>query len=345
MSNAVNIARRKFLKQGAALLATFAIPRNLESLTKNNQMTNKNTYDVIIVGGSYSGLAAGLALGRALRNVLIIDAEKPCNESSPHSHNFITNDGIAPDEIAMTAKTQVKKYETVEFVKDIAVKGLKINEGFKIETISGKSFLGKKLIFATGITDLMPNIQGYSECWGISAIHCPFCHGYEVQHVKTGVLENGESGFEFVSLISNWTEDLTLYTNGKSTLTEEQTRTLESNHIRIVENKIIKLEHKDGYMERIVFADSNKERITALYAKNLFIQHSQIPEQMGCILTDEGYIRTGNMQTTTIDGIFACGDNSSRMRTLANAVATGTTAGMIVNKELIEEKFLIKRKY
>ena len=64
-------------------------------------MRSDQHYEVIIVGGSYSGLAAGMALGRALRKVLIIDNGNACNKQTPHSHNFLTNDGRSPAYLPM----------------------------------------------------------------------------------------------------------------------------------------------------------------------------------------------------------------------------------------------------
>lgn len=72
-------------------------------------MTEDKNFDVIIIGGSYTGLSAAMALGRSLRNVLIIDSGKPCNKQTPHSHNFITQDGETPTAIAYKAKAQVLK--------------------------------------------------------------------------------------------------------------------------------------------------------------------------------------------------------------------------------------------
>ena len=178
-------------------------------------MNDNNDFDVIIVGGSYSGLAAGMALGRALRKVLIIDSGKSCNRQTPHSHNFLTQDGKTPKEIAELGKRQVQLYKTVSSFDGLANNGIKTEKGFEIEVESRERFRAKKLIFASGIKDIMPDIPGFSECWGISVIHCPYCHGYEVKSQKTGILGNGEYGYEFSSLISNWTKDLTLYTGGK----------------------------------------------------------------------------------------------------------------------------------
>ncbi len=335
----VSASRREFIKQGGLAMIALSLPFDLEKVLKHSIMKNKKFFDVIIIGGSYSGLAAAMALGRAIRDVLIIDSGKPCNRQTPHSHNFITQDGSTPKEISTLAKQQVEKYNTVKFFNGVAKKGTKIQEGFEIETESGEIFIAKKLIFATGIKDIMPKIEGYSECWGISVIHCPYCHGYEVRNEKTGILGNSDYGYEFSSLISNWTNDLTLYTNGKSTLSYEQTLKLEKHKIKIVEDEIQKLEHKNGSLQNIIFKNGNTASIKALYAKSPFEQHCKIPETLGCELTDEGYLRISVFQRTTANGIYACGDNATRMRTVANSVSMGTTTGMMVNKELIEENF------
>jgi thioredoxin reductase len=296
-------------------------------------------FDVIVIGGSYSGLAAGMALGRSLRKVLIIDSGKPCNRQTPYSHNFITHDGKTPAEIATLAKQQVEKYKTVTFFDGLVVNGSKTKFGFDVQTESGEVFSAKKLIFATGIKDIMANIPGFRECWGISVLHCPYCHGYEVRNERTGILANGEQGFEFATLISNWTKDLTLFTNGKSTLTLEQTAKLADHGIKIVEKEIEELAHTNGHLRNIIFKDGITSTVKALYARIPFEQHCKLPQTLGCELTDEGYIKIDAFQKTNIDGIFSCGDNTTRTRTVANAIAMGTTTGIMANKEIVFEEF------
>lgn len=278
-------------------------------------------------------------MGRALRKVLIIDSGKPCNQQTPHSHNFITQDGKTPKEIATLARQQVERYETVTFLDGLATAGTKTEKGFEIQTASGETFGATKLIFATGVRDIMPDLPGYAECWGISVIHCPYCHGYEVRNEQTGILGNGEYGFEFSGLISNWAKDLTLFTNGPSALTAEQTAKIKSHDIKIVESEIEKLEHVQGNLQKIIFKDGTTTSLKALYARPAFQQHCPIPEMLGCELTEDGYIKIDALQKTTIPGIFACGDNTIRMRSVANAVAMGTTAGVSVNREIIFEAF------
>lgn len=299
---------------------------------------NKN-FDVIIVGGNYSGLSAGLVLGRALRHVLIIDSGKPCNIQTPHSHNFITQDGKTPKEISTVARLQIENYKTVKFYSGLATSGAKVDNGFEIKTDSGDCFTGKKLIFATGLRDLMPDIDGFAECWGKTVIHCAFCLGYESKNKKAGVIGNGDYAYKISKLTKNWTKDVTLYTNGKSTLTDDQLKKLTKHNIDVIETEVDRFEHTNGYVEAIVFKDGSKTPIQAIYTKAHFVQHCDIPKQLGCEFTELGLITVDEFQKTTVPGIWACGDNASTMRSVSNAVAKGTLSAVMVTEELIDEEF------
>lgn len=144
--------------------AAIALPFPLTAFAAYNIMTDKNNFDVIIIGGSYAGLSAALALGRSLRDVLIIDSGKPCNIQTPHSQNFLTQDGKSPEEISKIAYADVEQYETIKFYKGLATSGEKTMNGFEIIIDTKDKFTAKKLIFATGIKDKMPdNIMLYSQ--------------------------------------------------------------------------------------------------------------------------------------------------------------------------------------
>lgn len=302
-------------------------------------MAIQQKFDVIIIGGSYAGLSAAMALGRALKKILVIDGGNPCNKQTPHSHNFLTQDGKTPKEISELAKSQVANYDTISFANDVAIKGEKNSNGFEITTQTGIVYQGRKLFFGTGVKDLMPDIEGFAECWGISVIHCPYCHGYEVRHQKTGLFANGDMAYEFGKLLWNWTKDLTIYTNGKSALSVEQTKILVDKNINVIEKEIVKIKHQNGQIEELIFADGSTQKLDALYAKIPFIQKSYIPQSLGCEITEMGMLKVDFMQKTTIDGVFAAGDSTNMMRSVANAVYGGNMAGAAASKELIAEDF------
>lgn len=301
-------------------------------------MKEKN-FDVIIIGGSYSGLSAAMSLGRSLRQVLVIDSGLPCNRQTPHSHNFITQDGEKPAVISAKAKLQVELYKTVHFYIGLATKAIKKESGFEISTESGEVFTSRKVLFATGVKDLIPEIKGFADCWGISVLHCPYCHGYEVKNEKTAIIANGEMAFDFAKLISNWTKNLSLCTNGKSTLTLEQTEILKKHGVAIFEEEIASFEHEQGYIQNIIFKNQEKTAVKAIYARPPFEQHCHLPKDLGCEITEQGLLKVDFMQNTNVDGIYASGDCTTQMRSVAIAVSTGSFAGAVINKDLIEEEF------
>jgi thioredoxin reductase len=301
-------------------------------------METPTQYDVVIIGGSNAGLSAAMSLGRALKNVLIIDNGMPCNRQTPHSHNFITHDGWRPAEIQEVAKSEVLRYDTVQWLSGSVSAVTGSNRNFEVMVDGNNCTIkAKKLLFATGVKDLMPDISGFAECWGISVIHCPYCHGYEYRGKATGIMMNNEHAADFAKFIQNWTPNLTLFTNGPSVLTPEQTQVTLSRNISVIETEISGVDHHNGYLTQISLADGNTRALDALYAKLPFEQHCRLPEQLGCGLTDQGYLVVTDQKRTTVPGIFAAGDNTSPMRSVAAAVGAGNLAGAMIAHELINE--------
>ena len=302
-------------------------------------MTKIENFDVIIIGGSYAGLSAALSLGRALRKVMVIDDANPCNKQTPHAHNFLTRDGETPAQISDKARKEVLKYPSVTFEKGRVVSVTRNKGHFKVQTEEKSLFSANKIIFATGLIDIIPEIAGFAECWGISILHCPYCHGFENKNLPTGVFANGQAGYDQAKFLSNWTKDLVLYTDGKSTLSKEQTANLKRRNIPIVEKEIDGFEHSNGKISNIVYKDGSKQALKVLYATPEVKQQSELPCELGCEFTEHGRIEVDIFQKTTVEGIYAAGDNSSMGRALPVAVAAGSVAGVMLNKELIEEEF------
>jgi thioredoxin reductase len=301
-------------------------------------MEQEKLYDVIVVGGSYSGLSAAMSLGRALRKTLILDSGEPCNKPTPHSHNFITNDGNTPAQIAGIAKEQVLHYPTVTFKSATVVNVSGSDMEFAVSTLDGDGFFARKILFTTGVKDNMLPIPGFAECWGKSVIHCPYCHGYEYKDEPTGILTNGDKAGEFGALIHNWTSKLTIFTNGPSTISQDDMQKLAAWKIPIVSLPISAINHADGQLHSVTLDDGSAYKLTALYARPGFKQHSHAPEQLGCAIKD-GYIVVDAMQKTSVKGIYAAGDNTMGLRSVAAAVAAGSKAGAIINHELIHDEF------
>ncbi len=301
-------------------------------------MKHERVYDTIILGGGYAGLSAAMALGRSLRKVLVIDNGQPCNRQTPHSHNFLTQDGKTPAEISAVAREQVAQYDTVQFLSDSVTTALSSDDIFTVTTSSQNQYQAKKIIIATGIRDIMPDIPDFADCWGISVIHCPYCHGYEFRGKRNGIIvpEDPAMALHLSGLVKNLSDDVTLFTNGKNPFDDEQLSNFAHRDIHVNSNKIAEIVHQNGNIKHLAYENGETVVLDALYARVPFDLHHNIAEQLGCSKTEMGLLQVDAFQKTTVPGVYACGDICNPMRAVASAVYTGNLAGAMVNMALCE---------
>src|SRR5690606_19397236 len=243
-------------------------------------MEKMKQFDVIIIGGSYARLSAAMALGRCLRQVLIIDSGDPCNKTTPRSHNLLTQDGKTPLATSPLARQQLGHYPSVRSHQGFVARAHGASGAFRAETATGEVFGAKKLILATGVRDLLPDIEGFAACWGDTVIHCPYCHGYEFRGGRTGIMAPVEKALHLAPLVHNLSKDLTLFMD-PGALTEEQVQKFQGHKIGIETRKIAALEHNRGKLKRVLFTDGGSRELDALYAGLPFGQHSALPKALG----------------------------------------------------------------
>ncbi len=288
--------------------------------------------DLIIVGGSYAGMAAALQLVRARRSVLVIDAGSRRNRFADSSHGFLTQDGNSPAAIAATAKTQLLAYPTVQWLEASAISASKIASGFQVKTDT-HTYQARRLILATGVTDQLPEIPGLAERWGKSIFHCPYCHGYELEQGPIVVVAASPLALHHALMLPDW-GPTTLFTNECFEPDAEQKAQLLARGVVIESGKILQISGK---------ADVQLSTGKVLPMAGLFTQpgttvNSPLAEQLGCQF-EQGplgaFIQTSASKETTIAGVFACGDNARMAGSVAIAIGDGSLAGAMAHQSLL----------
>ncbi len=299
-------------------------------------------YDCIIIGGSYAGLSAALVLGRALRSVLVIDSGMPCNRYTPHAQSYLTRDGVAPDALRELAMADVRKYQTVHFVEDKAETALRDGIKFCINTYSGKEYKGRKVLIATGVRDIFPDIPGFEACWGKSVIHCPYCHGYESRGYKAAILCSENTGFGYLKTIRHWNPDLTVFLQSGCTFSEDELAQLHIAKVKIVDVPVVEIIESGGLMSEVILADGSRRPFRVLFAPVPSQQTNHLARDFGCnISEDRDLIICEETGVTSQYGVFAAGDCTvEHGRQLAFATANGMSAAFSINHQLIEEDFI-----
>ncbi|WAT31539.1 NAD(P)/FAD-dependent oxidoreductase [Pseudomonas sp. GXZC] len=286
-------------------------------------------YDVIIVGGSYAGLSAGLQLARARRQVLVIDAGQRRNRFAATSHGFLGQDGQAPEMIAAEGRSQLMEYPTVTWVQDRVVQA----EGCSVRTEYNGAFQAKRLILATGVVDELPTIEGLQERWGKHVFHCPYCHGYELDQGRIGVLATSPLAMHHALMLPDW-GTTTLFTNGVFTPDAEQQAQLDRRGVSVENAAVRRISGERADLELVDGRVFNLDGIFTMSRTRI----SPLAEQLGCELADGPtgpYLHTNDMRQTSVPGVFACGDTSLAAGSVALAVAEGVRAGVGAHFSLI----------
>jgi thioredoxin reductase len=294
-------------------------------------------YEVIIVGGSYAGLSAGLALGRARKRTLIIDAGQRRNRFAHEAHGFLGQDGRAPEAIAAAGRADVAAYPTITFIDGTAVSAAKNEDGFAVTLEDGTTHTAARLILATGVTDDLPDLPGLREGWGKGVLHCPYCHGYEVADRRLGVLALVPFATHQANLIPDW-GPTTFLTNGVVTLTAEERAAFERRGVVIEDEPVVEVINAGEGLAGVRLRDGRMIALDVLFTGVPTKLASPLAEQLGCAIDDTfagPIIRVEQMGQTTVPGVYAAGDAAQMMKVLPNAVASGYTVGAMVHASLL----------
>lgn len=291
-------------------------------------------YDVIIVGGSYAGLSAGLQLARARRKVLVIDAGQRRNRFVATSHGFLGQDGQAPDAIAAEGRSQLMEYASVTWVQDSALEASIEPRGFSVQTHCNGAFQARRLILATGVADELPAIEGLKERWGTRVFHCPYCHGYELDQGRIGVLATSVLAMHHALMLPDW-GTTTLFTNGVFTPDAEQQAQLDRRGVSVEPAQVTRI-----YGERadVELVDGRVIPLDGIFTMSRTRMASPLAEQLGCAFADGPtgpYLSTNETRQTSVAGVFACGDASLAGGSVALAVAEGVRAGVGAHFSLV----------
>jgi len=290
-------------------------------------------HDVIVIGGSFSGMAAALQLVRARRTVLVIDAGERRNRFASHSHGFLGQDGAPPDEIAANARHQLEAYATLAWLEGRAETVTGQADEFTVTASDGGSYRGRRILLASGVADQLPAVDGLAERWGKTVFHCPYCHGYELEQGRIGIVGASPMSIHQAELLTDW-GDVTLLVNGSVTLSDEARFNLERRGVAIEETPICRIE---GHAN-VAMADGRRLRFTGLFTATRTSPSGPLAEALGCALEETPMgmqIRTDVEGKTSVTGVFACGDVARAPHSVSLAVGSGAMAGAQVHRSLL----------
>ncbi|CAE7193010.1 hypothetical protein CFE70_007109 [Pyrenophora teres f. teres 0-1] len=297
-----------------------------------------SSYDIIIIGGGPAGLSAASAIVRQDHRTLLLDSGDYRNAESKHMHTVPTWDHQDPKTFRDAARKNLERYGTVDYQQVEVRTAKKLDDLFEVSG-GGKSWTGKKLILATGVEDIFPDIPGYKECWVQGIFHCLYCHGWEEKGAPSaGVLATEETGavlpaLHFARQALRMTSHVVLYTNGNTSLASSLTTALAHSPapMHADARKILKLEKApDRASVTLHFADDTIATEAFLVHKPKFRLKGDLAAQLGLEMTSpQGTcIKVfPPFNQTSVKGVFAAGDCAGNIQTVTAAMHSGTCTG------------------
>ncbi|MFC7307255.1 NAD(P)/FAD-dependent oxidoreductase [Streptomyces monticola] len=310
----------------------------------DTQPASGETVDAVVIGGGAAGLNGALMLARSRREVVVIDSGTPRNAPAEAMHGLIGLDGTPPAELLATGREEVRRYGGKVVAGEViaAAPADPTPEGdprFTVTLADGGTLHARRLLVATGLRDVLPDVPGLARHWGHGVVHCPYCHGWEVRDEPIGVLAVGPASVHHALLFRQLTDDLVYFTRGTD-LDEDTRARFTARGIRIVDRPVAAVEStgdgaiagvrlEDGqFVARRVLAVATtmQARTDGLSGLNLPLQ--DLPGGMG------RHFATGLAGSTAVPGVWVAGNAADLSAQVGASAAAGALAGARMNADL-----------
>lgn len=298
-------------------------------------------FDVAIIGGGPAGLSAGVALARALRSVLVIDAGGQRNLKAEGVHGFLSREGMSPQELLDAGRDELVQFGG-KAVTGFAKSARRDGDIFVLSLDDGSTWTAKRLLITSGITDELPDLPGVAERWGRDVLYCPYCHGYEIRNHNVGVLAADAHAVLQALTFRQWTPDVTLLLNGAVTLSPEESEQLDARNVQVVEGSVRGLVVQDDRLAGVTLDDGSALPLEVLVVSPATVSKANMLQALGlepdCLEEGPGTrLPTDESGLTSCPGVWAAGNATDVAAQVMTAAAAGLKAAAAINADLVLE--------
>lgn len=292
-----------------------------------------NHYDVVIIGGGAAGLSAALLLGRARRRVAVVDAGEPRNVRAEHIHGYLTRDGVPPMKFLELARKEVQGYG-VELIDATAEE---VYPDRRVCLDDGRILAARQVILASGLRDVLPDIEGADAHWGKDLFQCPYCHGWEYQDRALAVLGTGESSVQQALLVRRFSSDVTLFTHQMGVLDNEASESLTACEVKIVQGRVCALVAGTESLTGVRLEGGEVHPCDALFYEPGATVDTSIVKVADCQTSENGCVSTDDFGRTGVKGVWAVGNAADPAAQVIVAAGDAYRLAVAVNAELLED--------
>jgi thioredoxin reductase (NADPH) len=294
-------------------------------------MSDEEEYQVTVVGGGPAGLTAALYTTRLGHDTALVDRGGGRAAMMADTHNVI---GVTEEthgkEFLQTGLEQVKGYGADHY-RDYVASAERTDDGrFRLEA-NDVTIVSDRVVLATGFNDGRPNPPAPRTARGLH--YCLHCDAYMFVDAPVFVMGHGNSAAHVAMIMLNFTDEVDLLLNGdEPTWDEDVGKQLSAHPIDIIEEEVTVVENgEDGWLEAMEFEDGTRREYRGgfpMYGSNY---NTDLAEQLGCELNDDGSIAVDDHGNTSVDGVYAVGDVTPGHNQVPTAMGEGARAGIDIH--------------
>lgn len=294
-------------------------------------------YDAVIVGGGLAGLSAAVYLGRSRRKTLVIESGRSMAVWEADVQNYLGfPDGIAGSLLLERGRAQALRFGA-QFKTDEVTVIRRMDSEFEVEAREGR-YRAKRVLLATGLTHLPPDIPGARECLGQSLFFCKDCDAFRVQGRRIAIIGRNNEAAEYALAMLMYSPNVVIATNGKAARWDAaQQRWLEEYGIPVHEAKILRFIHDRGRLCALVLEGERSLSIDCAFTTRGDVYHTRLAEGLHATLNEAGEVEVDQYMRTSVPGLYAAGCMTPANCQMIIAAGQGATAGQAINRDLFEE--------
>lgn len=311
--------------------------------TEHAHATMERHCDVAVIGGSAAGLAAALQISRQRRSVVVVDDGTPRNAPAAHMHGYLGHEGVAPGELMAVGREEVRSYGG-ELLAGRVLGVRQLDDGrFQLDLTGGHAIVARRVLVATGLSDEIPAIEGLAEQWGRGAVHCPFCHGFEVRDQRLVQIVTHPLGLHPTPLFRHLTSQLTVVLHDPTGVDEAAVAALAASGVVIERAEARRVQSgPDGDVSGVELVDGRVLEADAVVVGARFHARAEVLAGVGLATSPHptgagDVLEVDARGETAVRGIYAAGNVTDPSLQVLPAAAQGSQVGAMIAFSLADE--------
>ena len=289
------------------------------------------------MGGGLAGLSAAVYLGRSRRRALLFDTGESMVKWEPRVENYLGfPEAVSGQSLLERGRAQVRHFG-VQLLEG-RVEHVTRHAGTFVLALGRASYRSRRVLLATGLTHLLPEIRGAEACLGRSVFFCKDCDAYRVQGKRIAIYGRRNEAARYALAMLAFSPSVTIVTDGREPAWEATWQaSLADYAVPVRVERIKELSHQDGRLTGVVFKEGAPCDVQAMFTTRGDVYHTALAEGLGAAEDEEGQLIVDEDMRTTVSGLYAAGCVTPANCQLIIAAGQGATAAQAIDLDLFTE--------